>query len=383
MRRGNIIGLILAMALAVSGCGARSVQPAEGTAKTEAAAQTAGSAAGTAGSTEKSAENDAQTAGSAEKSAENDAQTAVSDAKADFPVTITDQAGRSVTIESEPKTIVSGYYISSSILIALGISDRLTGIEAKAAKRPIYSLAAPALLDLPNVGTAKAFDLEGCAALKPELVILPKKLKDAAASLDALGLKTILVDPENTEALEKAIGIIAAATGTADRGRSLVDTMRAMQASLEKQTAGTERPSVYLSGNASFLETAGSKMYQSAMIENAGGRNAASGIDDTYWTAVSYEQLLEWDPEYIVIAAEAGYSVEDVLADANLSGCRAVKNGNVYAMPCEIEAWDSPVPGGILGSIWLAGILHEDKVDKNYYENAVRDFYGTFYALKE
>ena len=93
-----------------------------------------------------------------------------------FPVTVTDAAGREVTLDAEPETLVSGYYITTSMLIALGLEDRLVGIEAKADSRPIYALAAPELLQLPSVGTAKEFDLEGCAALDPDLVILPLKL---------------------------------------------------------------------------------------------------------------------------------------------------------------------------------------------------------------
>ena len=55
-----------------------------------------------------------------------------------YPVTVIDQAGREVTIEKAPEKIVSGYYISTSLLIALGQEDKLVGIEAKADKRPIY-----------------------------------------------------------------------------------------------------------------------------------------------------------------------------------------------------------------------------------------------------
>ena len=65
-----------------------------------------------------------------------------------MPVTLTDAAGRQVTLETEPKTLVSGYYITTSMLIALGQQDKLVGIEAKADSRPIYSLAAPELLEL-------------------------------------------------------------------------------------------------------------------------------------------------------------------------------------------------------------------------------------------
>lgn len=93
-----------------------------------------------------------------------DASEEGSDAQTVYPVTVTDQTGREVTIEKEPESIVSGYYISTSLLLALGLKDKVTGIEAKAGKRPIYKLAAPEFLELPNVGTAKEFDLETCAS---------------------------------------------------------------------------------------------------------------------------------------------------------------------------------------------------------------------------
>ena len=45
-----------------------------------------------------------------------------------YPLTVTDMAGREVTLEKEPERIVSGYYISSSACIALGLSDKMVGI---------------------------------------------------------------------------------------------------------------------------------------------------------------------------------------------------------------------------------------------------------------
>ena len=51
-------------------------------------------------------------------------------ALAEYPVTLTDQAGREVTIENKPEHIVSGYYISTSACIALGLSDRMAAVEA-------------------------------------------------------------------------------------------------------------------------------------------------------------------------------------------------------------------------------------------------------------
>lgn len=298
-----------------------------------------------------------------------------------YPVTVTDQAGREITIEKEPETLVSGYYISSSLLIALDLDDKMVGIEAKAGKRPIYKLAAKNLIDLPSVGSAKEFDLEGCAALNADLVILPLKLKEAAATLEELGIQTILVNPESDELLMEMIDIISTATNTVERADALKSFIGAQKEMLAEKTAGTEKKKVYLAGNSDVLSTAGNKMYQTDMIALAGGDNVAAQIEDKYWVNVDYEQLLAWNPDYIIIAAEADYEVEDVLADAALVGCSAVENGNVYKIPADAEAWDSPVPAGILGSVWLAGILQPEVVSLEESNNIIEEFYETFYGF--
>ena len=298
-----------------------------------------------------------------------------------YPITVTDHAGREVVIEEEPQRLVSGYYISTSALIALDLDERLVGIEAKANKRAIYSLAAPELIDLPNVGTAKEFDLEGCAALEPDLVILPLKLKSAVETLEGLGIDVLLVNPENQELLTGMIHMIAAATNTEDQAAQLLGFTAAQEAYLAETLAGAESPSVYLAGNSSMLSTAGNAMYQSDMIRLAGGVNVAAEIEDTYWVEIDYEQLLVWNPDYIILASDATYTVEDVLADPNLADCAAVVSGNVYQMPSKAEAWDSPVPSGILGSLWLANVLHPESFGEDDCSALIDEYYETFYGF--
>ena len=297
------------------------------------------------------------------------------------PVVLTDMAGREVSIEAVPERIVSGYYISTSTLIALGIQDKLVGIEAKADKRPIYKLSAPELIELPNVGTAKEFNLEGCLALEPDLVILPLKLKNAAQTLEELGIPVLLVNPESQEQLMEMVALLGDATGTADRAGELADYIEAQEAALAGLLADAGTPTVYLGGNSALLSTAGQAMYQSDMIVRAGGVNVAAEIEDTYWVDISYEQLLAWDPEYIILASDASYTAEDVLADENLKDCTAVKNGNVYHLPADVESWDSPVPSGFLGSFWMASVLHGDLITEADRDAVISEFYNTFYGF--
>lgn len=296
-----------------------------------------------------------------------------------YPFGITDQAGREVIIEKKPEKIVSGYYISTSALIALRLEDKIVGVEAKADKRPIYKLSAPEIIELPSVGTAKEFDIEGCVALEPDLVILPLKLKNAAESLEDLGITVLLVDPENQTKLEDMINIISDVTETKDSAQKLISFI-SDQKDLLSNIKG-EKPRVYLAGNSSFLSTCGKEMYQSDMIALAGGKNVSDEIDDTYWVDISYEQFLLWDPDYIILASDALYSVEDILNDKTLSDCRAVKNGKVFKMPGNIEAWDSPLPAGILGSVWLASVLHGDEMPEDKSEKIIKSFYEEFYGF--
>lgn len=298
-----------------------------------------------------------------------------------FPVTVTDQLGREVTIEKAPEKLVSGYYISTSLLIALGQQDKLVGIEAKADTRPIYSLAAPELLDLPSVGTAKEFKLEECAALEPDLVILPAKLKDTIPSLEELGITVIAVNPEDETLMDEAVALLGDATGAAGKADELLAFNDKLTDEITKAVADTEKPSVYLSSNSDLLAAAGGKVYQNTLIDNAGGTNVAAELSDKSWSDVSYEQILAWNPQTIVIAAEADYSVEDVLADASLAGTDAVTNQKVYKFPDAIEAWDAPVPSGVLGTAWLAHTLHPDAYKADSLKQDVTDFYETFYGF--
>ena len=297
-----------------------------------------------------------------------------------FPMAVTDAAGREVVIEAAPEKLVSGYYISTSVLIALGLEDKLVGIEAKAKSRPIYALAAPELIDLPNVGTAKEFDMETCLSLEPDLVVLPLKLKDAAATLEEMGVNALLVNPEDLSLLKDTVTLLSTATGT--DGSALLRFYDEKETFLMELLADAECPSVYLAGNSSYLSTAGEAMYQNTLIDLGGGTNVAAEIADNYWTEISYEQLLAWNPEVIVIAAEAEYTKDDLLADEQLKDVDAVVNGRVYALPDSIEAWDSPVPGALLGSLWMANALHEDQYSWEQFTADAADFYRVFYGIE-
>lgn len=307
-----------------------------------------------------------------------------------YPVTVKDMAGREVTLEKQPERIVSGYYISSSACIALGLTDKMVGIEDKSAKRPIYKLAAPALIDLPNVGSAKAFDLEACIATEPDLVILPMKQKDTAQTLQEMGIATLLVLPESHEQLIEMFTLIGTATNTVKQAEKLIsyyNTKLSAVTELTRDIPDDEKPVVYLGSTGDILRTAPREMYQASLITTAGGKNAGDVLEGSSWTDIDNETFLTMNPDIIVIPTDnfavssPDYTAEDVMNNPTFSDVTAVKNSAVYQMPVGYEAWDSPVPSGILGTLWMLKTLHPELYPAEQFAADVNEFYTVFYGF--
>lgn len=307
-----------------------------------------------------------------------------------YPVTVKDMAGREVTLEKQPERIVSGYYISSSACIALGLTDKMVGIEDKSAKRPIYKLAAPAIIDLPNVGSAKAFDLEACIATEPDLVILPMKQKDTAQTLQEMGIATLLVLPESHEQLIEMFTLIGTATNTVKQAEKLIsyyNTKLSAVTELTRDIPDDEKPVVYLGSTGDILRTAPREMYQASLITTAGGKNAGDVLEGSSWTDIDNETFLTMNPDIIVIPTDnfavssPDYTAEDVMNNPTFSDVTAVKNSAVYQMPVGYEAWDSPVPSGILGTLWMLKTLHPELYPAEQFAADVNEFYTVFYGF--
>ena len=306
----KLTALVLALALAVSlaACGA----PASPAGTAEAAGETA---------SEPAAEP------AAESAAESTAETAAVPQTA--ALTLTDQAGRTVTLDAPAESVVSCYYITTYAVLALGQKDKIVGLENKADTRALYALAAPELPELPQVGTLKELNVEAVAALAPDLVVMPKKLLDNAQTLEDLGIPVLVVDPETQQGLETMLTLLGQALGAGEQADALLAYTREQLARAAALTQDLARPEVCLLGNGSYLTVAPAGMYQNDLIEQAGGVNAAAGIDDDYWAEVSYETLLALDPDVLVIPSGASYTADDIRADAQLAALTAVQNGAV------------------------------------------------------
>ena len=107
-----------------------------------------------------------------------------------------------------------------------------------------------------------------------------------------------------------------------------------------------------------------------AVVENP----AAKGTGNE----VGMEQILLWDPDYIVFAPDSIYA--EVGDDATWQTLYAVQNGNYCEVPDGPNNWMGFPPGvqRYLGMLWLGKVLYGDAAEYDLYTETA-EFYRLFY----
>jgi iron complex transport system substrate-binding protein len=190
-----------------------------------------------------------------------------------------------------------------------------------------------------------------------------------------------LYDAETPEALKEAVlltGQILGPHPTA-QANAWVRYYESIVESIEEKVAEIpidNRAEVLFTGTEP-LRVASGDMFQSYIIETAGGISASSDLSG-YWNNIDLEQVVIWNPDVIIVPPYGGASVEAIIESEEWQILDAVKDGKVYRMPKLVAPWDTPAPDAVLGIIWMAQQLYPDLIDLDCSTEA-EYFYNTFF----
>lgn len=123
-------------------------------------------------------------------------------------VVVTDQRGVAVEIAAPPRRIVSLLPSLTESVCALGACDRLVGVDR-------YSNWPASVQALPRVGGGLDPNVEAIVALKPDLVLISKSAR-AGERLESLGLRVLVLEPENAAGARRVLQQLGRALGTGD-----------------------------------------------------------------------------------------------------------------------------------------------------------------------
>jgi iron complex transport system substrate-binding protein len=299
-------------------------------------------------------------------------------------VSVVDTTGRSVDVPQPVERIASAYGIGTYYVYALGAGDRLVaawyvGVKAASQAPASFRIVEPRLDQLLRSGDPNVEDL---IALGTDFVIADGAKHAAfAEQMQGLGVPALLLAPETAEGVVETILTLGAVLGDEAQARAASLTadfyrVYGVAAVAASATPNPNRPRVLFLGS-SPLQVASGAMYQTQLVEAAGGVSVSADLSGS-WNTVSLEQILVWNPDVVVIPSYGSATVADIVGNADWQSVSAVRTGRVFKMPRVFGTMDTPLPESLLGVVWLSTAFYPERATFDVRAEAV-DFYQTYY----
>ncbi len=275
-----------------------------------------------------------------------------------YPLTVTDDLGRTITIEEEPQRIVSLAPSNTEILFDLGLGDKVVGDT-------LYCDYPEAALNVEKVGGYSDVDIEKVVSLAPDLILAEDIHKsDVIPALENLGYTVYALVPHNLDEIMASVTTIGMLTGATEEAEAIVDDMQTRINFIVEKAAGlpdAQKPSVlYVIWQEPIMSSGvDTPIYE--MITKAGGISIVQ--DDTGFPTLSLESVIDADPDVIICNVDYSYEGGDaplvfMQAESRLESVSARKSGRVYGINASLT--NRPVPRIIDGFEWMAAMIHPE-----------------------
>lgn len=267
---------------------------------------------------------------------------------ASFPVTVTDDAGREVTVDTRPERIVSLAPANTEILYSLGVLDRVVGVTT-------FDDYPPEVSALEKMGDFVTPNLEAITAVRPDLILVTTGVQaDVIEKLENTGAAVVAIDPQSLEAVYASIGIVGAVTGEPAKAAEVVAEMKD-ELALIQEAIDVEPVTCFIEIAQDPLFTAGAGTFINDLIEQAGGENI---VTDEGYVAYSLEQLVTDDPEVYLATKGSMSDPAQLEKRSGYASLTAVKGERVYVLDDNLVS--RPGPRVIQGIRQIAEALHPD-----------------------
>jgi iron complex transport system substrate-binding protein len=272
-------------------------------------------------------------------------------ASASAAITVTDDAGNTVTLDKPAARIVSLAPANTEIVYAIGAGDKLVA----GTTYDDYPEEAKAL---PKVGDFNNPNIEKTASYSPDLVLAAAGIQDKLRSkLETLGMTIYVVDPTTYDGTIATIENVGKLAGAEDGAIEVGDQMTAAQQTVQTAVGDLPRKTVFLEIYSKPLMTAGKGTYIDDMITIAGGENigaqAGAGFPN-----FSTEVLVKDDPQVYIADSGSMSKPGEIKQRAGFDALTAVKDGHVYVIDDSTIA--RPGPRLAQGLLTLAKDIHPE-----------------------
>lgn len=247
-----------------------------------------------------------------------------------FPMTITDDLGRQVTINKAPERIVSLVPAITETLFALGLGDRVAGVTE-------YCDYPAEAMTKTKIGGFSTPNSELIVAAQPDLVLATNIHEEYILQLEKAGLTVVAANPVNLGQVIDTIKLIGQITGAVAEADKLTSDMQERINEVEakvKDLPDEQKPVVYFEIWPDPLTTGGAKSFINSLIVTAGGKNIAADVEQD-WMTLSHEIVISRNPQVIIFCYHGAslLTAEQIKTRTGWAEVEAIKNNRVVFLP--------------------------------------------------
>jgi len=216
------------------------------------------------------------------------------------PVSVADDAGRTVTLPRPAQRIVAIAPALAEMAFAAGAGSRLVGVAR-------YSALPAGAPVLPEVGDAVRVDLERIVLLKPDLVLAWQSGNRTGdyERLEKLGYPVFVTESRRLDDVARTLRAIGDLAGTrAEAGRAAAEFERGVRQLRERYAKARPVRLFYVIWTKPFMTVSGAHII-SDVIALCGGENVFADVSQLTPT-VSLEAIIAAKPEAILGGGSAG-----------------------------------------------------------------------------
>jgi len=279
-----------------------------------------------------------------------------------FPVTITDDAGREVTVDDEPESIVSIQASNTEIAFALGLGEKIIGVSD-------YCNYPEEALEKEKVG-AQDINEELVLSLLPDMALVTdyhyNTHPDTLDKFEEAGITVIVVGSASSfDDVYEKIAMIGKATGSETKADEIIADMKKRHEAIKEIAAEeiTDKKKVWVEVSPSpDIYTTGKNTFMHEMLESIQATNAAEDHDG--WVKLTEEEIVKLNPDAIITTY--GYYIENpseqVLSREGWTEVPAIKNEQVFDV--DNDTVTRPGPRLIEGVETLAELIYPEVFKK-------------------
>lgn len=268
----------------------------------------------------------------------------------EYPLTVTDDLGREVTLQAAPLRVVSMIPSHTETVCAIAGCDVLVGVDQ-------FSNFPAEVGGLPQLGSGFSPNIEAIVALEPDLVLVDE-YSGLADALAPLGLTVYAGTPQTLSETYELFETLGAMLDSENEAAVLVGSVQGKIRGVAARVADAQEPSVYYELDATPYSV-GPESFIGQLIDAAGGNNIVPAeLGD--FPQLDPEFVIQADPEVIVLAdAPYGESIETLQERPGWSSVDAVQSGRVLELgQAEVDALSRPGPRLGDAVLFLARWLH-------------------------